>query len=61
MKLIAIGYLGEMVVFTNISRENAIERYNKENPTCTVEDENLSVKEIEVNEKFYVYDIWSEE
>lgn len=60
MKLVAIGYLGDQTVYVNISKQEAIDRYDRENPDFTVIKNNLRVKEIDVDEKFYVYDIWKD-
>lgn len=60
MKLIAIGYLGEQTVYVGISKEEAISKYKEEHPH--VEDQaigkGIRVEELDVNDKFYVYDIW---
>jgi hypothetical protein len=61
MKLVAIGFLSEMRVYVNLSKEEAMKRYNEENPEYTIEDNNLDVKEINVEDSFWVYDIWGNE
>ena len=38
-----------------------MKRYNEENPEYTIEDNNLDVKEINVEDSFWVYDIWGNE
>jgi hypothetical protein len=61
MKLIAIGFVGNFTVYVNLSKKEAIARYNQENPDWTVEDNNLSVIEQEVVDgKFRVYDIFED-
>lgn len=62
MKLIAIGFIGHYDVYINMTKEEAINLYNKQNPTYTVEEENLHVKEINVtNNQFWAYNIASQE
>ena len=58
MKFIAIGFLSEFKVFVNLNKEEAIAKYNAENPDYTIEKNNLTVKEMDVEDHFYVYDIW---
>lgn len=61
MKLVAIGFLGQFTVYVNVTKEEAIARYNRENPDYTAEDAG-TVREIEVKDgKFYAYDIWDDE
>jgi len=36
MKLVSIGYLGEQTVYIGLTREAAMKRYDKENPTYTI-------------------------
>lgn len=55
--LISIGYLGTKTCYLNISREEAIERYLKDNPFTTYEDlitENI-VAEFEFGDEFECY------
>jgi len=58
MKLISIGFIGDKTVYIDISKEEAIKRYDKENPEYTVVENSLSVEEIEIKDSFNVYDIW---
>ena len=58
MKLISIGFIGSKTVYIDISKEEAIKRYNKENLEYTVVENSLSVEEIEIKDSFNVYDIW---
>lgn len=61
LKFVTIGYLGHQTVYVNVTKEEAIARYNKENPDYTAEDAG-TVREIEVKDgKFEVYDIWDNE
>jgi hypothetical protein len=58
-KLVSIGFLGEQKVYINVSKEEAISRYNAENPNYTVEGQSLMVREFQVtNGEFTVYDMW---
>ena len=59
MKLIAIGYIGSYRVYVNITKEEAIKRYEKEN-LCNVTTDDIIVRELFVNEEFNVYDIWTD-
>lgn len=52
-KLIVIGWMGGMTAYLNVSREEAIRRYTTEN------DDTYSVKEIEFDNEFEVYDAWA--
>lgn len=61
MKLIAIGHLGSYTVYIGLTKNEAIQKYNQENPSYKVEENDLSVRELDVNDKFYVYDIWENE
>jgi len=62
MKLISIGFIGSKSVYVDISKEDAIKRFNIENPDFTVEENNISVDEIEVkNGRFAAYEIWDAE
>jgi len=58
IKLVAIGYIGMKSVYINMSQEDAIKRYDLENPNLTVEKEDLAVDEYEVKDSFSAYDIW---
>jgi uncharacterized protein YhbP (UPF0306 family) len=59
MKLVAIGFLGHFDVYVDMTKEDAIARYNRENPGYTVESGNLTVFELEVkNGKFTAYSLW---
>ena len=58
--LIAIGYTGDMTCYLNISKEEAIERYLKDNPVTTYEDiviENM-IKEFEFTDEFLSYSVY---
>lgn len=60
-KLIRIGYNGDMTCYLNITREEAIDRYLKDNPFTTYEDlvkENM-VDEFEFNDEFLAYAVYS--
>ena len=58
MKIVVIGFLGSMRAYVNLSREDAIKRYDAENPDYTVEVNGVMVEELEVKDSFSVYDIW---
>lgn len=58
VKLTAIGFIGEMKVYIDLEKSEAIKRYNAENPDYQVEKNNLTVIEFMVEDSFYVYDIW---
>ena len=60
MKLISIGFIGSKTVYIDISKEEAIKRYDEENPEYTVIKNDLSVEEIEVKDSFHVYDMWDD-
>jgi hypothetical protein len=60
MKLVSIGFIGGQTVYVGLTKEEAIQRYDKENPDYTVLENSLSVREIEVKDKFFVYDIWGD-
>jgi hypothetical protein len=58
--LISIGYTGSATCYLNISREEAIERYLKDNPFTTYEDlikENM-VDEFEFYDEFECYAVY---
>lgn len=58
MKLVAIGFLGDYTVYVDLSREEAIRRYDAEYPDYTVAKHGLHVKEVEVRDgRFQAYDI----
>lgn len=58
MKLVAIGFLGEYVVYVDMTREDAMARYDRENPDYTIAENDLVVKEIDVRDgRFQVYEI----
>lgn len=57
IKMIAIGFVGDYTVYVNIDKDEAIKRFNIENPDYTVELQNLDVQELEIEDVFYVYDI----
>lgn len=61
MKFVVIGYIGQKTVYINMSKEEAMQRYNKENLEYTIKENNLIVTEMEVEDCFNVYDIWSED
>ena len=61
MKLVAIGFTGDEKVYIGLSKDEAIKRYDTENPDYTVIANNLSVEEFEVDDSFCVYDIWVED
>ena len=58
MKLVSIGFIGGQTVYVDVTKEEAIQRYNEENPDYTILENSLIVREIEVKDKFFVYDIW---
>lgn len=58
MKLIAIGGMGEYEVFVDVTREEAIRRFDELYPDYTVAENSLNVREIDVPDgRFWVYDI----
>lgn len=58
MQLIAIGFMGHMSVFVNVSREEAIRLYC-ESESEDEFDDSLAVKEFDITDgRFEVYDIW---
>ena len=61
MNLVAIGGVGYKVVYVDVSRLEAIVKYNDEHPTSVYDPSNDTLQEIEVKDgKFQVYDIWKE-
>ncbi len=58
VKLVAIGWLGCKTVYIDVTREEAIQKYDQENPDCTVLENQLPVTEMIVNDKFHAYDIY---
>ncbi len=57
--IIAIGYMGKKVCYIGLTKDEACERYDAENPDYKVLTESLSVETIPlVNHSFCVYDIW---
>lgn len=58
--LIRIGYTGDMTCYLNVTREEAIERYLRDNPFTTYEDlikENM-VHEFEFDDEFLAYSVY---
>ncbi len=58
--LIRIGYTGDMTCYLNITREEAIERYLRDNPFTTYEDliiENM-INEFEFDDEFLAYSVY---
>jgi hypothetical protein len=59
MTLTTIGLLGNLSVYVDLTREQAIERYNRENESSPFDPEVDTVKEWTVKDgKFYAYDLW---
>lgn len=62
MKLVMVGFLGNYRVFINTSKEEAIKRWDKENPSYTYQENALHLEEIEIKgDSFSVYDLWTDE
>jgi len=61
MKLVAIGYQGGQTVYIDHTKEEAMSRFDRENPESKISEKRYSVKEFEVTDRFYVYDIWDYE
>ncbi|MCP4990912.1 MAG: hypothetical protein GY928_34175 [Colwellia sp.] len=57
--LVTIGWTGTKTAYLNISKEEAIERYLKDNPDCKeLVTQDGFVNEFEFNDEFGVYDAW---
>lgn len=59
IKLVAIGYMGDMTVYINLSKTEAVRRYNVENNEV-IDENSPNIIELEVEDSFSVYDIWKE-
>ena len=59
--LISIGYLGTKTCYLNISREEAIERYLKDNPFTTYKDliTDDMIDEFQFYDEFGCYSVYS--
>lgn len=62
-KLIRIGFTGDMTCYLNITLEEAIKRYLKDNPFTTYENlikENI-IDEFEFDDEFSAYSVYRKE
>jgi len=57
-KIILIGWLGAKTAYLNMSREEALAKYIKDNPNDEPEDNDL-IDEFQFDDEFWVYDAWS--
>ena len=59
--LIIIGWMGSKTCYLDVSKEEAIERYCKENNESLGNFKNFSIplESFEITDKFWVYDIWA--
>ena len=56
-KIIHIGFMGLQSCYLNVSKEEAIKRYKKDNDIS--DDEQMyDVREFEFDDEFEAYDIW---
>jgi hypothetical protein len=62
-RLVAIGFLGDFKVYLNLTREQAVERYCKEEGVEGVSEEELylnksvSINEFEFGDVFWAYEV----
>ncbi len=56
-KLIAIGHLGCMTCYLNVSEKEAIRRFNKENYDIDSDVLEDSIKSFEFDDQFEAYDV----
>ncbi len=54
--LVVIGWLGVRTAYLDVSKAEALALYAQENGEC----QDVPIKEFQFNEKFGVYDAWSE-
>lgn len=57
-KLYVIGFIGIKKCYMNIPKQEAIERYCKENDLDAATFDEESVDEVEFDDEFEAYDVW---
>jgi hypothetical protein len=60
-KIIAIGFTSQYTCYLNLSREEAMRLYDQQYPDYKIKGQNLTVKEINFDRRFTVYDIQEDE
>lgn len=61
-QLVAIGFLGDMKVYVNLTEEEACARFTKEELSEgeTIPGLGYTVRVIPFGDSFYVYDVWAD-
>lgn len=57
--LVIIGWMGDFTAYLNTSREKAIAEWSRENASYGLSVDELSVRTIEFEDRFKVYDAWA--